>query len=143
MNKEFDSVFSLVGMYDKGKTFVLNRLTGLNFKSGKKHTTRGISMKEVTIDREKFFVLDTAGTNSPIDFSKIQERDKKLTEAYIQELAFSLSDYFIVVVNDFTAKDQKFLKKLIRYIENYKASKSIIVVHNLKDVRTKDLHLLV
>ena len=32
---------------------------------------------------------------------------------------------------------------MIRYIENYKASKSIIVVHNLKDVRTKDLHLLV
>ena len=110
MNKEFDSVFSLVGMYDKGKTFVLNRLTGLNFKSGKKYTTRGISMKEVIVDREKFFVLDTAGTNSPIDFSKIQERDKKLTEAYIQELAFSLSDYFIVVVNDFTAKDQNFSK---------------------------------
>ena len=140
ISQEFEAVFALVGMYDKGKTFILNKLTGLNFKSGKKHTTRGLSMKEVSIDGENLFVLDTAGTSSPIDLSKLQERDKKLTEAYIQELAFSLSDYFIVVVNDFTAKDQKFLKKLIRYIENYKASKSIIVVHNFKDVGTQELH---
>ena len=140
ISQEFEAVFALVGMYDKGKTFILNKLTGLNFKSGKKHTTRGLSMKEVSIDGENLFVLDTAGTSSPIDLSKLQERDKKLTEAYIQEVAFSLSDYFIVVVNDFTAKDQKFLKKLIRYIENYKASKSIIVVHNFKDVGTQELH---
>ena len=40
ISQEFEAVFALVGMYDKGKTFILNKLTGLNFKSGKKHTTR-------------------------------------------------------------------------------------------------------
>ena len=57
-------------MYDKGKTFILNQLTTQSFRSGKRHTTKGISMKEVQIERDNFFVLDTAGTNSPIDLSQ-------------------------------------------------------------------------
>ena len=58
--KKSGSVFALVGLYNKGKTFILNQLTNLFFGSGQSYTTKGISMKEVTIDNDKFFVLDTA-----------------------------------------------------------------------------------
>ena len=72
----------------------------------------------------------------------MEEREKKLTEQFIQDLAFSMSDYFIFVVNDFTSKDQKILKKIVRYIENNKSLKSIIVIHNFKDVKEEESHRL-
>ena len=97
-------------------------------------------MKEVTIDKYKFFVLYTAGTNSPIDLTKIKERDKKITEVFIQDLALSIADYFILVVNDFTSKDQKILKRIVQYVKEQKQTKSIFVIHNFKDVKEEELH---
>ena len=138
--KKCGSVFALVGLYNKGKTFILNQLTGSLFGSGQSYTTKGISMKEVTIDKDKFFVLDTAGTNSPIDLTKIQERDKKITEVFIQDLALSIADYFILVVNDFTSKDQKILRRIVQYAKEQRQSKSIFVIHNFKDVKEQALH---
>jgi hypothetical protein len=41
---------AVVGLYDKGKTFVLNNLTQSNLPSGKKVTTKGISFKHVDVD---------------------------------------------------------------------------------------------
>jgi hypothetical protein len=35
----------VVGLYDKGKTFVLNQITNSNLPSGKKITTKGLSFK--------------------------------------------------------------------------------------------------
>lgn len=134
------STLSIVGMYDKGKTFILNKLTNSEFGSSKKVTTKGLSFKRVDIDQTKFIIIDTAGFNSPINIKKMQEREKKYTEAFIQELAFGLSDYFIIVVNDFTAKDQKFLRSLMKKNESNKERQSIIVIHNFKDVESKDLH---
>ena len=138
--KKCGSVFALVGLYNKGKTFILNQLTGSLFGSGQSYTTEGISMKEVIIDNERFFVLDTAGTNSPIDLSKIEERDKKITEVFIQDLALNIADYFILVVNDFTSKDQKILKRIVQYVKDQKQFKSIFVIHNFQNVKEEALH---
>lgn len=41
---------AVVGLYDKGKTFVLNNLTSSNLPSGKKVTTKGVSFKHVNVD---------------------------------------------------------------------------------------------
>ena len=138
--KKCGSVFALVGLYNKGKTFILNQLTGSLFGSGQSCTTEGISMKEVTIDSDRFFVLDTAGTNSPIDLTKIEERDKKITEVFIQDLALNIADYFILVVNDFTSKDQKILKRIDQHVKDQKQFKSIFVIHNFQNVKEEALH---
>ena len=139
--KKSGSIFALVGLYNKGKTFILNQLTDSLFGSGQSYTTKGISMKEVSIDGDKFFVLDTAGTNSPIDLTKIEEKDKKITEVFIQDLALSIADYFILVVNDFTSKDQKILRRIVDYVKEQRQFKSIFVIHNFKDVKEKALHM--
>ena len=133
-------MFALVGLYNKGKTFILNQLTGSLFGSGQSYTTEGISMKEVIIDNERFLVLDTAGTNSPIDLSKIEERDKKITEPFIQDLALNIADYFNLVVNDFTSKDQKILERIVQYVKDQKQFKSIFVFHNFQNVKEEALH---
>jgi len=38
-------VIAVVGLYDKGKTFVLNQITQSNLPSGKKVSTKGLSFK--------------------------------------------------------------------------------------------------
>lgn len=58
---------AVVGLYDKGKTFVLNNLTNSNLPSGKKVTTKGISFKNVNMDSgTNLILLDTAGSYSPV-----------------------------------------------------------------------------
>ena len=59
---------------------------------------------------------------------------------FIQDLALSIADYFILVVNDFSSKDQKILKRIVQYVKEQKQTKSIFVIHNFKDVKEKQLH---
>ena len=97
----------MVGLYDKGKTFVLNNLTQSNLPSGKKVTTKGISFKHVDVDAGTNLILVyTAGSYSPVQIKTNQSiAEKEATELFILDLVFELSDYFICVVNDFTSLD--------------------------------------
>lgn len=98
---------AVTGLYDKGKTFVLNSLTMSNLPSGKKVTTRGISFKHVNVDNgTKLILVDTAGTYSPVKIeNELSIVDKEATETFISDLVFDLADYFLCVVNDFTSLD--------------------------------------
>ncbi len=107
---------AVVGLYDKGKTFVLNNLTQSNLPSGKKVNTKGISFKvisfkfivqHVNVDAGTHLILvDTAGSYSPVRIvSDLSIVEKEATEMYISDLVFEISDYFICVVNDFTSLD--------------------------------------
>ena len=44
------AVVAVLGLYDKGKTFVLNNLTDSKLPSGKKVSTKGLSFKHVEVD---------------------------------------------------------------------------------------------
>ena len=110
------AIVAVVGLYDKGKTFVLNNLSNSNLPSGKKVNTKGLSFKYVDVDKgTKLILLDTAGSYAPVkveDNMSIIEREA--TEHFLLELVFDVADYFIFVVNDFTSLDQRFLDKLSR-----------------------------
>lgn len=61
------AIVAVVGLYDKGKTFVLNNLSDSNLPSGKKVTTKGLSFKYVDVDQgTKMVLLDTAGSYAPV-----------------------------------------------------------------------------
>ncbi|CAD8170560.1 unnamed protein product [Paramecium pentaurelia] len=133
---------AVVGLYDKGKTFVLNNLTQSNLPSGKKVTTKGISFKHVDVDSgTQLILVDTAGSYSPVKIqSALSIVEKEATEHFIIDLVFELSDYFICVVNDFTSLDQRYLDRLSRQIQNSsKTFREIIVVHNLKEIETSEI----
>lgn len=137
------AIVAVVGLYDKGKTFVLNNITESNLPSGKKMTTRGLSFKHVNMDSgTQLILLDTAGSYSPVKVvSEFSVSEKEASELFILDLVFDLSDYFICVVNDFTSLDQRYLDKISRSLQNssMKTFREVIVIHNLKEVETKDV----
>lgn len=137
------AIVAVVGLYDKGKTFVLNNITESNLPSGKKMTTRGLSFKHVNMDSgTQLILLDTAGSYSPVKVvSEFSVSEKEASELFILDLVFDLSDYFICVVNDFTSLDQRYLDKISRSLQNssMKTFREVIVIHNLKEVETQDV----
>ena len=61
------AVVAVLGLYDKGKTFVLNNLTDAKLPSGKKVATKGLSFKHVEVEGgTKFVLLDSEGSYSPV-----------------------------------------------------------------------------
>jgi hypothetical protein len=56
------------GNYNKGKTFVLKLLAGVDLGDGYTHHTRGISMRLVkeTEHHPAIVVFDSAGSNTPV-----------------------------------------------------------------------------
>jgi GTPase Era involved in 16S rRNA processing len=154
-------VVSVLGLFNKGKTFLLNKICNENFDSGYKVTTRGLSFKE-PYDMNNIILLDTAGTSSPLQstymsvlFSftnpdpvknpKSTLAVKKSTEDFLQKMSFLLSDIIIVVVNELTWPDQEYMTALaeqVRERPNDAVDNKIIVVHNYKDAETIEDYLI-
>lgn len=140
VNHKQTTLCSILGQYDRGKTFLLDKLTNNRFGSGKKVDTAGISFKDTQI-KDKFVVFaDTPGFNSPLNSSNHDSLEKKLTETFVQEFSYRLSQYFLIVVNDYTSKDQKLVHRLEKRIKNERKIKDpcIIVLHNFKQVASKE-----
>jgi TolA-binding protein len=135
---------AVTGTYDKGKTFLLNKITKSCFPSSKKEETRGISFKSTTIKKLKLIIIDSAGSHSPIKVNESIE-EKKEHEKRLRDIIFSLSNIFILVVNDYTTLDQEILEKLEKQllINKKNKEKQIIVVHNFKDVNDEESRQIV
>ena len=137
------AIVAVVGLYDKGKTFVLNNLSFSNLPSGKKVNTKGLSFKYVDVDEgTRLILLDTAGSYSPVKITtNMSIVEKEATEHFILDLVFDVSDYFLFVVNDFTSLDQRYLDKLTRSLQNsaIKLFREVIVVHNFKEIESAEI----
>ena len=137
------AIVAVVGLYDKGKTFVLNNLSFSNLPSGKKQTTKGLSFKYVDLDEgTKLILLDTAGSYSPVKVeNNYSIAEKEATEMFQLDLVFDISDYFLFVVNDFTSLDQRYLDKQNRTLQNSpnKAFREVIVIHNFKEIESQEI----
>ena len=132
---------AVLGLFDKGKTFVLNHLTGSQLPSGKKVSTKGLSFKHVDVEGTKFIVLDSEGSYAPVKVeNELSVVEKEISERFIQDVIFDLSDYFLCVVNDFTSLDQRYLDQLTRSLQNSKKHfQEVIVVHNCKTVMEQEV----
>lgn len=145
LNSDFDfdpesgidvRVISVVGLFNKGKTFLLNKLFGLRLPSGRTQVTQGLLC--VYLKERKMLVIDSPGVQSTVSYkSDGADRvvDAQSTETFIFELISQISDHIIFVVNDFTSfeqlKVQTFEKKELS--RNVRAPRELIVVHNLCD----------
>jgi HSP20 family molecular chaperone IbpA len=130
---------TVTGSYDKGKTFILNMLCNKRYPAGKKIETKGISFENTKISGVDMTIIDSAGSHSPIKLNEKIE-DKKETEKRLRDIIFLLSDFFILVVNDYTTLDQEILEKLEKQLQGNKNkyNKEIIVIHNIKDTYDED-----
>ena len=127
-------VVAVVGLFDKGKTFLINKLFGVTLPSGKLHTTKGLSF--LWIEERRMLVLDSAGVQSTVSY-RAQAVDAILdaqtTESLMFEMISRIAHHMIFVVNDLTWFEQKYVAMLHQKYVQCKQHKELIVVHNLRN----------
>jgi len=126
-----------MGLFDKGKTFLINQLYGKNLPSGKLHETSGLSL--VYVPQMRFLVIDTKGLQAPVSYKKkgVQQLvDASQTEVFLFELVSRIAHYIIFVVNDFTWPEQRHVVQLHQKYVQSKRENQLIVLHNLRTTRS-------
>ena len=62
-------VIGVLGVFNTGKTFVLNCLCGTSLPSSKKVATRGISLRRAMMGSTSVTLLDSEGSLAPVALS--------------------------------------------------------------------------
>ena len=148
-------VVSVIGNANKGKSFILAKLSDVDLPSGFEIQTKGLSVKYPTIANKNIILLDTAGFQTPLvennvyklsaDKEDLKEeeylnevtelsRDKQMTECLLQKFVLTQANILICVVGELTYTEQKFLNKIKRDTKD----KRIFVVHNLQNFTKKE-----
>lgn len=127
-------VVAVVGLFDKGKTWLLNKLFGANLPAGKLCTTKGLSF--LWIKERRMLVLDSAGVQSTVSYRAQAVdaiHDAQTTESLMFEMVSRISHRMVFVVNDLTWFEQKYVAMLHQKYVQCKQHKELIVVHNLRN----------
>lgn len=142
----------IIGNRNKGKSFILQKLSNQILQSGSMVNTKGLSLKYY----DKYVLLDSAGFESPILVDEINgleneqeakdkirdlSRDKLFTEYFLQNYIIEYSNILIVVFGILTLSEQKLLIRLKKtYLEILKKNrhKKLIIIHNLQTYETKE-----
>ncbi|CAF1131337.1 unnamed protein product [Adineta steineri] len=127
-------IATVLGAYNRGKSYLLKKLCRINIPSRNITHTEGIS---ITVGRDNYrniIFLDTAGTDKPVKNDEIEF--KRATETLLCEVVLHLATFFIIVVNRLRATDQIYIRQVLKYCRVTQIRKKIIIVHNLLDVKT-------
>ncbi|KAM9967828.1 hypothetical protein ACTFIW_001915 [Dictyostelium discoideum] len=134
------AIVCALGLYNKGKSYVLSRLLGINLSSSYYQHTEGLSViSSRSIMSEVLIGLDTQGSQKPVK-PPYTIRDSEATERFLQELALHLSDVVLIVVDRLTRDDQSYIKQVKQKYSLIagKLVSNVIIVHNLSHVRTHE-----
>lgn len=136
---------AISGVYNSGKTFILNNLASVNLPSNYETHTEGISFKHLH-ENSSILLMDTAGQNSPIQVADRKSiSDKMQSERVLQNALFELATFNICVVQELKWNDQQHFETLYDQILQAKQDPGspqqfpLIVVHNLMKYGCKDL----
>ena len=128
-------VIGVMGNRNKGKSFILQALSGATLKTGTTINTIGISIKYLD---NKYVLLDCAGSESPLlgESANMLEisRDKLFTEAFLESYILRKSNVLLLVVGILSFSEQKLINKInkdLEKLEKIKEKKNLIFVHNL------------
>jgi len=128
-------IVAVVGLFDKGKTYLINKLFGLNLPSGKLFTTKGLSF--FWAEERRMLIVDSAGVQATVSYRGSGQDvqpivDAQTTESIIFEVISRMAHYLLFVVNDLTWFEQKYIAMLQQKYVQTQASKELIVVHNMR-----------
>lgn len=126
-----------MGLFDKGKTWLINKMYGTSLPSGKLHETLGLCM--VYVPEKRFLIIDTKGLHSPVSYrtkGAKQLVDASQTEVFLFELVSRIAHYIVFVVNDFTWPEQRHIVQLHQKYVQTKRDNQLIVAHNLRTTRS-------
>lgn len=128
-------VIGVMGERNKGKSFILQALSGASLKTGTTINTIGISIKYLD---DKYVLLDCAGSESPILGEKVNileiSRDKLFTEAFLETYILRKSNVLLLVIGILSFSEQKLINKIIKDLDKLKENekKNLVIIHNLQ-----------
>ncbi len=143
----------VVGNGNKGKSFLLNKLSNFDLPVSTTIRTEGLSLKYPDLTKEKLkniILLDSAGTETPLTltdeevnqsfekknyFDIIEElaKDKTITELFLQNIIITTADLLILVVGILTYSEQKLLNRVKKELKKSdKKTKKLYIIHNLQ-----------
>ena len=154
-HKNLDSlIIGIIGNSNKGKSFLLSKISKINLPNGTNIRTEGLSIKYPELKKyknRKIILLDSEGLEAPFLFEEYEKRnemsdlmlkekarEKLITEFFLQNFIMNNSDILITVVGLLTFQEQKFLNKIKGEISKLKSEKSLFVIHNLMTYTTKE-----
>ena len=156
MKEEQLLIVGVVGNRNRGKSFILSKLSKVNLPDGTSIKTEGISIKYPKMEegkKAKYILMDSAGfenallendefTNDPelpredaIKMLKIIASDKTLTEYFLQNFIIQKSNILIVVIGILNYPEQKLLNRIKTENKNKFPKQTpppLFVVHNLQ-----------
>ena len=137
----------VIGNSNKGKSFILSKISKINFPSGTSIRTEGLSVKYPELETHKdrkIVLLDSAGLETPVlnnenmgdynnekEMFKEKSREKLITELFLQNYIINTSEILIVVVGILTYSEQKLLNRIRTEMQRAKLKKTLFVIHNL------------
>lgn len=149
LNSSRKTIVSILGHSNRGKTYILNKLSNVNLECGYQIQTKGISIK-IPKD-QNILILDTQGTNSPLLLEENEEdkRNKQdfqekleyinlcqiITNYIIQTFIIKEAKILICVLGMLTTSETIFLNKIKKNCRNIK---KLIVIHNLINFFTEE-----
>ena len=144
----------VIGNANKGKSFILSKISKMDIPSGTSIKTEGLSIKYPELEKftnRKIALLDSAGLETPVLISNGQKeeeknnnelfkekcREKLITELFLQNYIVNISDVLIVVVDSLSFSEQKLLMKIKKEMKRAKRTLPLYIIHNLKTLTTK------
>ena len=148
--KKHAIIVGVLGNANKGKSYILSKISHEKLPIGYSIPTKGISVKYPKIENKPLIILDSAGNETPLiqnsDFKNINlsknegielinelARDKIATQNFLQEFIYNYSDILIIIVGQLTNDEQKLINR-IKLI--YGNKKIIFIIHNLMFIET-------
>ena len=132
-------VIGVMGNRNKGKSFMLQALSGEDLQTGTSISTIGLSIK---YSENKFVLLDCAGSESPLlgENANMLElsRDKLFTEAFLESYILRKSNVLLLVIGILSFSEQKLINKISKDLNKLKKNeiKNLIIIHNLQTYET-------
>ena len=153
----------VVGNGNKGKSFILSKISDIELPVGESIKTKGLSIKFPQLENHtnrNITLLDSAGQETPVlnnnknfymnstfdnknnnEIEKLEKlaeksRDKLLTEFFLQNYIVRYSDLLIIVVGILTFSEQKLINKIQKTYSNFNKKGKLIVIHNLQSYVT-------
>ena len=144
----------VIGNANKGKSYILSKISKIKLPSGMSIKTEGISIKYPDLNlhkNRKIVLLDSAGLETPILISDVESikkeeyeekdrnelfkeksREKLITELFLQNYIVNNSDILLVVVDCLSYSEQKLIMKIKQEIGRSRKRSRLYVIHNLK-----------
>lgn len=160
--KKKTMVVGVVGNGNKGKSFILGKLSDYKIPQGFTITTEGLSVRYGEREDHCIAILDSAGQEMPLltnenienmktiqikDLNNDKEenreisyfenclRDKLITETFIQQFIIENAHILILVVGSITLNEQKILERVKKSLT---PDKFLFVIHNLQNYQSKE-----